>query len=225
MTKPAVPFSTPWVAINEQADDPVQSQHHRRSWSLDIHRPSIFNLCTPSERDEEPLKLYVGGRGSGVPLHSHAASWNLLITGVKRWFFIAPGHARDGTLDGSKTDLSSPETQHQTVSTTARWLTEVAPDLLRSGVISEIVQYPGDVIFIPHDWMHATFNEADSVAVAQVPVIHHQVHSHYCTSLLTPLFPVFHVLITRNFVPFDTPTYVSILWDTLFMEVMIYFEV
>lgn len=172
-----MPFSTPWVAINERADDHAQSQQHHRSWSLDIHRPPIFNLCTPSERDDEPLKLYVGSRGSGVPLHSHAASWNLLITGIKRWFFMAPGHARDESLDGSKTaDSSNPETQHQSVRTTARWLKEVAPDLLRRGVISEIVQYPGDVIFIPHDWMHATFNEADSVAVAQVsPKINHQV--------------------------------------------------
>ena len=44
------------------------------------------------------------------------ASWNLLITGVKRWFFVAPGVARDGSLDGAKIDPSGPELQqHPTV--------------------------------------------------------------------------------------------------------------
>ena len=57
MTQPTVPFSTPWVAINERTNDPTQSHQHHRSWSLDIHRPSLFNLCTPSDRDDEPLKV------------------------------------------------------------------------------------------------------------------------------------------------------------------------
>ena len=35
------------------------------------------------------------------------------------------------------------------VHTTARWLTEVAPDLLRSGVISEVVQYPVSSSYSP----------------------------------------------------------------------------
>ena len=44
-----------------------------------------------------------------------------MITGVKRWFFMAPGHALDGTLDGLKDDPSgSDPLQHPSVCVHAR---------------------------------------------------------------------------------------------------------
>lgn len=156
---PVVPFTTPWVGVNERA----VAGPFATSWRLDVHKPSLFKLCTPSDKDDEPLKLYVGGRGSGVPMHAHAASWNLLLAGVKRWFFAAPGHTADEVVG-----LPVEGTHQQHVRTTERWLAEVAPDLVESGAVVEVVQYPGDVVFVPHDWWHATLNDADAVSVSQV---------------------------------------------------------
>lgn len=41
------------------------------------------------------------------------------------------------------------------------------PELRSRALVSEVVQYPGDVLFIPHDWLHATVNMVDSVAISQ----------------------------------------------------------
>ena len=51
------------------------------------------------------------------------------------------------------------------------------------------------MVFVPHDWMHATFNEADSVAVAQVHIYDPSVRHHCATraTLTTHFSPLCHV--------------------------------
>ncbi len=38
---------------------------------------------------------------------------------------------------------------------------------MKLGIVSQVIQNPGDVIFIPHDWWHATRSLADSIAISQ----------------------------------------------------------
>ena len=64
---------------------------------------------------------------------------------------------------------------------------KLLPELRRSQVLVEVVQYPGEVLFVPHGWFHATRSLADSVSLSQ----------EVCTALhsdqrLPPLGPIIY---------------------------------
>jgi len=155
----------PWLAYNDRA-----SHHSKEIYDLfmqDYETPEIFQLCGPN--DKQPFKMTIGARGTGVPMHAHNASWNLLVTGKKRWFLVAPGQGDNNVASGP------PSIKDFHVRSVSEWLMDIAPGLRSKGILAEVTQYPGDVIFIPHGWYHATLNEADTVSVSQ----------EFCTSLVT----------------------------------------
>ncbi len=98
-----------------------------------LPRPSAFDLCG-AVLDSEPYMLYMGPRFSGVPLHAHNASWNVLLTGMKKWYFIAPGQSYNATNSPLNGMLVKD------------WVTTRLPALRKQGLVAEVVQYPGDVV-------------------------------------------------------------------------------
>lgn len=131
----------------------------------DFLRLPLFDRCGP--RDEEPITMYVGADGSGEYLHSHNASWNLLLAGLKKWVLIPPGyylrvreiHAVHGLYNKSNSQILP--VSHQF------WMERILPDLRNLGIVAEVTQQPGDLLYIPHDWLHASISFGDSVAVSQ----------------------------------------------------------
>ena len=148
---------TSWVAVNVKntwnTDNPLTVD--------DFKRPSLFNLCG-TETDNEYISLHIGPSQSGIPLQSNSAHWNLLITGVKRWFLIPPG-----SKITSSDLLSKNGNKNRKIKTVTDWIKDELPDLQRQKLVSTVIQYPGDVVFVPHDWSYATLLEADSVSVSQ----------------------------------------------------------
>ena len=53
-----------------------------------------------------PLRLTLGGAGSGIAFHMHAGTWNELFVGAKRWSLYAPNQmpAACGLACGSHRD-------------------------------------------------------------------------------------------------------------------------
>ena len=47
------------------------------------------------------------------------------------------------------------------------------------GLAYEVTQYPGDVLFVPYGWGHATINQCETVALAQ----------EFCAPLTDPNIP------------------------------------
>lgn len=86
-------------------------------------------------------------------MHFHIDALNIAIVGRKRWF------------------LYPPPQRFWSTKPTAAWIFE---DYLVSATAAakadpppiEVVQEPGDIIFVPTDWGHAVVNLEDSVAVA-----------------------------------------------------------
>lgn len=148
-------INTPWVSMNLKA-----SLEMPDTWKEDFRKPDLFNFCGPGDIDNEPMTLYVGPHGSGIPIHSHSASWNLLVTGVKKWFFVAPGYKIEAMGLNNEIGVFK-------VKTVAEWIKDVLPGLKETRIVYEVYQYPGDVVFIPHDWLHATFNLVDTISVSQ----------------------------------------------------------
>ena len=131
--------SSPWVAVN------MKASRNNPTWQHDFRRPSLFNLCGDTHTDDESMKLLIGPRGSGVPMGSHSAHWDLLVTGVKRWFLVPPG-------TGIEPAGAPNEMGNHKVPSVGEWMKDVFPDLLSRGLVSTFVQYPGDAVFVPHDW-------------------------------------------------------------------------
>ena len=120
--------------------------------------PSSTSAVTHT--DDESMKLLIGPRGSGVPMGSHSAHWDLLVTGVKRWFLVPPG-------TGIEPAGAPNEMGNHKVPSVGEWVKDVFPDLLSRGLVSTFVQYPGDAVFVPHDWSYAASFEADTVSISQ----------------------------------------------------------
>ncbi|RHY28928.1 hypothetical protein DYB32_007405 [Aphanomyces invadans] len=87
------------------------------------------------------LSFGMAGRGSGVPFHFHGPGFLQQIHGRKRWFLYPPRTTPDFHPDES----------------TLHWVHTVYPTM-RSPPTHECVLEPRDVIYFPHEWMHATLN-------------------------------------------------------------------
>ena len=93
--------------------------------------------------------LSVMAPGLGLPTHRHGETWSVLLSGRKRWFTAPPGW--------SGTPLQPPFLN------TSAWLAHV----LRGPLPRTAVQHPGDVLYLPTDTAHATFNLRESLLIGR----------------------------------------------------------
>jgi len=91
-------------------------------------------------------QLILAPAGSGSALHYHPAAVNFLVMGVKAWVLVPPSSA--GFFDGTAQD----------------WWTRALPNMSLPRI--EVLQGPGDMLYIPKNWGHAVMNLADSLSTA-----------------------------------------------------------
>jgi len=96
--------------------------------------------------------LAVGGENSGTQFHSHGPAFFTLLEGHKRWFLHKPGEFPN----------ASARTLHRPV---VSWAKQVLPFLGDQAPL-QCVQQPGDTIFVPDSWAHATDNVDYTLGVA-----------------------------------------------------------
>ncbi|CAK9077983.1 Bifunctional arginine demethylase and lysyl-hydroxylase psr-1 (Phosphatidylserine receptor 1) [Durusdinium trenchii] len=92
----------------------------------------------------------VGFRGAGAPMHTHHAALNASFAGRKRWL-LCPPEAASWDLEPVCSWWQSDRYQRQR----------------ESGLLLEFQQEPGDLLFVPEGWGHATILESYAVGVAQ----------------------------------------------------------
>ncbi|KAG0208055.1 hypothetical protein BGX28_000875 [Mortierella sp. GBA30] len=103
--------------------------------------------------------LLIGPQRTGAPWHtdpSGTSAWNTLLSGHKRWALYPPHMIPPGHDPTSQTRLTSVE-----------WYLDVYPFLAPELRPIEIVQYPGQTIYVPSGWWHMVLNMDDTVAVTQ----------------------------------------------------------
>jgi tetratricopeptide (TPR) repeat protein len=94
----------------------------------------------------------MGTNNSGLSFHEHYEAWNLLLSGQKRWFFFEPQQLPPGNV--FEFGL-------------LHWLKVVAPKLEERERPFSCVQRPGELLYIPEGFFHATLNQAEmNIAVA-----------------------------------------------------------
>lgn len=87
-----------------------------------------------------PLCLHfaVGGRGSGSSQHFHRDAFNILLAGKKKWWLWPPARAALSRVHPAR--LSGREEFHRAM---------------------EVLQEPGDILYVPREWGHAVLNVAE----------------------------------------------------------------
>lgn len=91
--------------------------------------------------------LSLGPSGSGVYFHLHGATLHMQLYGRKKWFIFPPKVFYGPTVGSLKF-----------------WAKNVKSQLPMPPL--ELVQYPGEVFYLPAGWPHATLNIDDAVGFA-----------------------------------------------------------
>jgi oxalate decarboxylase/phosphoglucose isomerase-like protein (cupin superfamily) len=88
-------------------------------------------------------QIYLGGPGSGSPVHWHNDAVNYAVHGSKLWTMLPPPHAvytrRHAMVDAVQVPLE-------------------AASRNQSGSVFRCVQHPGDLIYVPDGWGHGVLN-------------------------------------------------------------------
>ncbi|CAK4082981.1 unnamed protein product [Aphanomyces euteiches] len=87
------------------------------------------------------LSFGIAGRGTGVPFHFHGPGFLQQLHGRKRWFLYPPETTPEFHPDQS----------------TLHWVRIVYPSMAAPPT-HDCVLEPGDVIYFPRAWVHATLN-------------------------------------------------------------------
>ncbi|XP_037113376.1 jmjC domain-containing protein 8 isoform X1 [Syngnathus acus] len=113
---------------------------------LDVYKPPPFLLPHTSRA----FSFGVAGPGTGVPFHWHGPGYSEVIYGRKRWFLYPPEHEPHF---------------HPNISTLS-WLRNIYPHLTPRQAPLECTIRPGQVLYFPDRWWHATLNLDTSVFIS-----------------------------------------------------------
>ncbi|NWX95471.1 JMJD8 protein, partial [Nothoprocta ornata] len=115
--------------------------------------PLFQNYVPPPFRIPGTTGAYsfgIAGSGSGVPFHWHGPGYSEVIYGRKRWFLYPPDKAP----------------HFHPNETTLAWLRDTYPSLLPEERPLECTIRPGEVLYFPDRWWHATLNLDTSVFIS-----------------------------------------------------------
>ena len=96
------------------------------------------------------LSFGLAGQGSGVPFHFHGPGFAETLHGRKRWFLTPP-------------DI---QPEFNPNKTTLQWLREDYHRISEDIYLSECTLRPGEIIYFPDRWWHATLNLDTAVFIS-----------------------------------------------------------
>ena len=151
------------IALTSTSPDELPPSSPRRLLH-DFERPAFLHDDQWVLRTES-IQFYLGGSASGAQPHWHAASWNWLVHGSKRWFVWPPSQALysqdhvERTVGPQDKDFARPTKKGKGPKGTAKQRA-----LLGKALVCD--QRPGEVVILPESWGHATTNLERSIGWA-----------------------------------------------------------
>mmetsp|Transcript_57521 Transcript_57521/g.120280 ORF Transcript_57521/g.120280 Transcript_57521/m.120280 type:complete len:287 (-) Transcript_57521:132-992(-) len=124
--------------------------NNRSGWTavFDSYRqPAYFTQHELLSGKEATLSFGIGASGSGVPFHLHGGGFSEVLWGMKRWFLMPAG--RTPGFHPNQTALT--------------WFRDGYPAFSRLSGAQECVIAPGEALFFPANWYHATLNIGETV--------------------------------------------------------------
>jgi len=144
-------------------DDNPDLLKHYDPWIPDYFRIDFFNWIT---KGRPPHQWMVVGPGrTGAAWHTdpwQTSAWNALISGHKRWTLCPPGiipPGVDGHDNNYTDDYASPKP--------LQWHLEEKPFLPHDQRLIDVIQGPGEIIFVPSGWWHQVLNLDVTVCCTQ----------------------------------------------------------
>lgn len=133
----------------------------KRDWAI----PPIFARTGLND-----TVVSVGAAGQGLPFHNHASAWQTIVVGRKVFLLLPP------LSTNTSESWLRPEPWFEEILSTLflpssmQFLRQHADDAWRmvpeaARALRVVVLGPGDTLFIPCNWYHATINLDDTVAV------------------------------------------------------------
>ncbi|KAG0027660.1 hypothetical protein BGZ82_008825 [Podila clonocystis] len=156
-----------YVKYNKDEDplylfDPLFADRHEEL-ATDYQVPKYFEtdfFALLEGKDRPPYRwMLIGPQRTGASWHtdpSGTSAWNTLLSGHKRWALYPPHIVPPGHDPESPKWLSSVE-----------WYLDVYPFLAPEARPIEVVQNPGQTIYVPTGWWHMVLNMDDTIAVTQ----------------------------------------------------------
>ena len=138
------PANNSWYLFgdnNHKEWEAVFSEYQQPEYILDDERLGGFTAA---------LSFGIGASGTGVPFHVHGPGFSEVLWGRKRWFL---------THKDEKPDFSPDET-------TLMWLRTRYYSIMQSdfrGKLFECTIGPGEALYFPDHWWHATLNIGETV--------------------------------------------------------------
>lgn len=150
-----------YISNNQYLEETISSEalpHHKsnESWYFfgetysnkwikflqHYHLPPC-QTCSTTSRELSALSFGIGNRGSGVQWHIHGPGFSQCLHGRKHWVLYPP---------------TTPPLYN--VNYTSRfWMEHVYTNLSKEEDLPyECTLYPGDMIYFPDRWYHATIN-------------------------------------------------------------------
>eukprot|EP01025_Chloroclados_australasicus_P004985 TRINITY_DN11401_c0_g1_i1.p1 TRINITY_DN11401_c0_g1~~TRINITY_DN11401_c0_g1_i1.p1 ORF type:complete len:879 (+),score=121.36 TRINITY_DN11401_c0_g1_i1:104-2638(+) len=130
-----------------------------------IFKKDLFNYLGKQVRPEYRW-FVVGPERSGARWHvdpTCTSAWNALVMGHKRWALYPPNKIPAGLEiqidEDGDVDFDSPSS--------LQWFLEIYPYLSADQKPLEILQNPGEIIFVPGGWWHCVLNLDITVAITQ----------------------------------------------------------
>ena len=108
-------------------------------------------------RGNNAAVLSLGDDGAGLPFHAHGAAWLAVVHGGKRWFIYEPG-TMPSSVRGNLNPLMA----------TRQWVNSQWAAVSRLPANWKPIvcdQMPGEMLYLPERWMHATMNLGETIAV------------------------------------------------------------
>jgi hypothetical protein len=104
----------------------------------------------------EDTLYFIGAPGSGVGFHRHGHAWNVVVFGRKRWLLYPPSFLSHSTVSLQNSSLDG-----------VGWLREYYATVVGTPLAPlECTIGPGDILYIPAHWNHATINVQTTIGVA-----------------------------------------------------------
>jgi len=97
--------------------------------------------------------MSTGPGGSGVAFHKHSSAWLVALEGVKHWWLYPPGGPPSAQAYDSVALLPAAQ------------IADAVSKLLPEDRPLEITQRPGEGVFVPALWWHATYNVGPTLGI------------------------------------------------------------